>query len=126
MYSLGIKSHFHAAHCIKGHPGPCARLHGHRWEIEARIAQREVNDLGMALDFSHLRAIVDLATSRFDHHYLNDVPPFDTINPTAELLAREIFRQLRPEVEKVGAELLQVTVWESPEAWAAYSPMAGE
>jgi 6-pyruvoyltetrahydropterin/6-carboxytetrahydropterin synthase len=56
--------------------------------------------------------------ARYDHVLLNDIPPFDKINPSAENIARTIYGELKPKI--TGAKLESVTVWESPESSAEY------
>ena len=57
----------------------------------------------------------------FDHRCLNDVPPFDEINPTAEHLARVVFYELE-KTFPAHISLMEVAVWESPAAKVVYRP----
>ena len=60
---------------------------------------------------------------RFDHAYLNELPPFNELNPSSENIARLIYEELEAFVE--GAQLSAVEVWESPDAWVTYSAAPG-
>jgi len=59
----------------------------------------------------------------FDHKMINDVPPFDDLNPTAENIARFIFEQMADKLGDQtgsGVRITKVTVWESDTASATY------
>lgn len=120
MYELNVKSHFDAAHLIRGHQGKCRRLHGHRWEVEAELTSLEINEMGMMVDFGEVKALLRKIIERYDHQNLLEVPPFDSINPTAENLAREIFMQIKIEIPS-AITLRRVRIWESPDCFVSYT-----
>ncbi len=84
------------------------------------------NPAGAAPSFrtatEQLLAQVDDVLDRLDHTCINDVPPFDVIEPSAENLAYTIYQWLAPAFEGSPARLSQVQVWESPESWTIYRP----
>ena len=81
---------FEAAHQLPWHKGKCQRLHGHSYRLEVTV-EGPVRPDGMVVDFAELREVVDRdIVSRYDHQYLNDFLD----NPTAELLAQEIWKLL--------------------------------
>lgn len=112
MYELIVEGHFAAAHSLREYDGNCERLHGHNWELEVRLAGEELDELGMVCDFRDAKKIINSVTDRLDHRHLNEVPPFDEINPTTENIARFVYQEvgkLLPE----GVKAASVTVWES-------------
>ncbi len=119
MYRVHVKRHFDAAHGLRGYQGKCENLHGHRWEVVACVEQRELDDVGMACDFTLLKRELDAILARFDHRYLNETPPFDRVNPSSENIARTIYEELKARLPNVG--LKYVEAWESPDAWATFS-----
>lgn len=119
MYELTVKDHFDAAHLLEGYPGECAGLHGHTWEVEVTVRGRALDGVGIVYDFKRLKGDLAAALARFDHAFLNEVPPFDTMNPTAENLARELYEALAATVGE-GVAVSEVAVWESPVARLAY------
>lgn len=121
MFQLTVKSHFDAAHSLAGYQGECRELHGHTWDVEATVSGEDVDSLGIVYDFKRLRDDLAGVLSRFDHHYLNEVPPFDTRNPTAEHLARVIYESLSERLGE-GVTLVEIAVWESPVARIVYHP----
>ncbi|MCL1846660.1 MAG: 6-carboxytetrahydropterin synthase QueD [Coriobacteriia bacterium] len=119
-YALTIKEHFDAAHALIGYPGQCKDLHGHTWDIEATVRGTELDEVGIVYDFQDLKRNLRSILDQYDHTYLNEVPPFDAMNATAENLARAIYEQLEA-LLPVGIELVEVAVWESPVARLGYS-----
>ena len=123
MYTLKVEGAFEAAHHINGYPGKCARLHGHNWVVEAVVKGRELDELGMLVDFKDIKQTLKDILERFDHHYLNELAPFkDGVNPTAENLARIIFEELAGnEIFKRDSVLVAITVFESPKSSVTYT-----
>jgi len=120
VYLISVKRHFDAAHFIKGYHGKCEKTHGHRYEVAAYVETEKQDNTGIAFDFTELKICLDEITNRYDHNCLNEVPPFDRINPTAENIARNIYEQLKPTVK--GAKLDAIEVWESPDSSVKYKP----
>lgn len=119
MYELTVKSHFDAAHALRGYLGECRELHGHTWDVEVTVSGDTLDEVGIVYDFKDLKTDLEGVLADFDHAYLNDVPPFDEINATAENLARVIFERLETRVGG-GVQLKEVSVWESPIAKLTY------
>jgi 6-pyruvoyltetrahydropterin/6-carboxytetrahydropterin synthase len=120
IYTLTIKEHFDAAHALIGYPGQCKNLHGHTWDVEVSVRGTELDEVGIVYDFKDLKTNLWGILEQYDHVYLNEVPPFDVINATAENLARVIYEQLAETLPE-GVELVEVAVWESPIAKLTYS-----
>lgn len=121
MYELTVKSHFDAAHVLSGYPGECSLLHGHTWDIEVTVAGETLDEIGIVYDFKQLKSDLAEVLASYDHVYLNDVEPFNTLNPTAENLARVIFEALAKKVDR-RVSVKEVVVWESPVAKIVYRP----
>ncbi len=113
MYTLLVRSRFEAAHVIPGHPGKCARLHGHSYRVEAEFTGTELDHLGMLRDFGDLKAALDDILP--DHTYLNDVLQTST---TAECISRWILERLLDR----GLPVSAVTVWETERCGCRYTP----
>ena len=109
-----VERKFSAAHALRGYKGKCERLHGHNWVVRVSVKGKKLDKLGMVLDFTDLRAMVDGVLLKLDHCYINEVPPFDTQNPTAELIAAHVFTETKKKIKKSpGLSVHQVRVWES-------------
>jgi len=116
-----IKGHFDAAHALHGYPGECCKLHGHTWDIEVLVAGTELDEVGIVYDFKTLKDDLAAVLEPLDHAYLNDVPPFDGMNPTAENLSKYIYDELSAKVG-TAVRVVEVSVWESPVARLTYRP----
>jgi 6-pyruvoyltetrahydropterin/6-carboxytetrahydropterin synthase len=95
MFHMTVEGQFSAAHQIRGHAGPCCRLHGHNYRVVVNLTGDELDSLGMLIDYSDVKRALAEVLDPLDHAYLNDIAPFTTINPTSEEIARYIFHTLR-------------------------------
>jgi 6-pyruvoyltetrahydropterin/6-carboxytetrahydropterin synthase len=96
---------FEAAHQLPWYPGKCQRLHGHSYRLEVTV-EGPIRPDGMVVDFAELREIVDRdIVDRYDHQYLNDFLD----NPTAELLAQEIWKL----IEAAQLSITRLRLWET-------------
>ena len=122
MYQISVEQHFDAAHFLRGYQGKCEALHGHRFRVVIKIKASRVNNIGIAYDFVELKQHLGDILVRFDHTCLNDVPPFDKVNPSSENIASIIYNELEPKLAAAPVSLSCVEVWESPQSGVAYSP----
>ena len=77
-------------------------------------------ETGLLIDFIDVRAAIKALVDRLDHQFLNDLPPFDKLNPSAENIAKYFCDSLEPQVEKEGLRMRAVTVWETDATSATY------
>ncbi|MFP3974846.1 MAG: 6-carboxytetrahydropterin synthase QueD [Dehalococcoidia bacterium] len=122
MYRISVRQHFDAAHYLRNYGGKCEELHGHRFQVVVTVAAQELNDIGMAFDFTELKRHLQQIVDRFDHVCLNNIAPFDEINPSSENIARTVYNELRPRLDSGQASISSVEVWESPDSWVTYVP----
>jgi 6-pyruvoyltetrahydropterin/6-carboxytetrahydropterin synthase len=121
MYQVSVEGHFDAAHYLRDYGGKCENLHGHRFKVVVSLKATSLNKIGLAYDFVELKRHLAEVLARFDHTSLNDVPPFDKINPSSENIAVTVYEQLKGRFSG-GVTLSSVEVWESPESRVTYSP----
>jgi 6-pyruvoyltetrahydropterin/6-carboxytetrahydropterin synthase len=121
LYTLRVLTDFASAHTLRDYPGQCANLHGHNWKVEAEVEAGELDELGMAVDFKHVKNVARAVAGRLDHQYLNDLSPFDRINPTAENIARWFFREMARELDRPGLRMSALTLWETERACVRYT-----
>ena len=122
MYEISVEEHFDAAHFLRGYQGKCEALHGHRFRVVVKVSASGLNDIGIAYDFTELKQHLNDILSKFDHTCLNDVPPFDKINPSSENIAATIYNELRRKLTGAPVSISTIEVWESPQTGVAYSP----
>lgn len=120
-YTLRVRTEFAAAHQLRNYPGDCSRLHGHNWKVEAEVVARELDDVGMGMDFREIRRNARAVAEELDHRFLNEVEPFTTINPTAENIAAHFFRELSARLNGPVVTVNAVTVWENDRASVRYT-----
>ena len=116
MYSLKVEGVFSSAHNLRGYKGKCEDLHGHNWRVEISVQSKDLDNIGMVLDFKYLKNKLNIVFEKMDHKYLNKLIPFKKLNPTSENIAKHIYNEL-----KVYIPLLKnVTVWENSSSSATY------
>jgi 6-pyruvoyltetrahydropterin/6-carboxytetrahydropterin synthase len=84
-----------------------------------------LDPLGMVLDFADVKRALEDAAGPFDHRFLNEIPPFDERNTTAELLAEHLFAELARRLDDGRVRVTRVEVWENDGACAAFERPAG-
>jgi len=120
-YDVSTEIQFSASHALAGYRGDCSRVHGHNWVVRVSYRFSSVDELGLTIDYRELRSLLErVVLPRFDHRHLNDVPPFNAVNPTSENVAAEIFRLCRGEIQIPGGMLREVELWESPTDMVRY------
>jgi 6-pyruvoyltetrahydropterin/6-carboxytetrahydropterin synthase len=122
MFVVTVQAHYDSAHFLRNYKGKCERLHGHRYVVELALATTELDVAGIAFDFvdvkKHLRELAD----HLDHNNLNELPPFDTVEPSAENQAKYFYEEMRRRLPQRMAEaVVYAKVWETPTQWAMYS-----
>jgi 6-pyruvoyltetrahydropterin/6-carboxytetrahydropterin synthase len=122
VYQISVEQHFDAAHFLRGYRGKCEAMHGHRFRVVMKIETSSLDDIGLAYDFVELKEYLSGVISKFDHTCLNNVPPFDQINPSSENIAATIYKELKPKLAKAPISLSCIEVWESPQTGVIYSP----
>ena len=121
-YTLTTETEFAAAHRLHGYDGNCARLHGHNWRVVVEVTGTRLDSVGMVVDFKEIRARAREVAKELDHHYLNEIPPFDRINPTAEHIAANFHGRLSDLLDGETHHCSAVTVWENDRSAVTYRP----
>ena len=124
-FLLSSETTFSAAHRLPG-AGTCEQLHGHNWRVRitVRAAEEQLDRQGMGIDFRIVDEIARLSVADFDHAYLNDLEPFKDRPPTAELIAREVYRRALARLREAAQDLTvaEIEVWEMAGYRAVYRP----
>lgn len=120
-YTLKIIEDFASAHTLRDYPGDCNRMHGHNWKIEVEVAAERLDAVGMGVDFKVIKHAARSLAKQLDHRYLNDIEPFDKVNPTAENIAAFFYQGLSKALNNERVRVSSVTLWETERASACYS-----
>lgn len=118
MYELHLEAVFSAAHAITV-GGVHENLHGHDWRVVACLRADRLDDDGLVCDFHSVKHELEGIVARFHNRNLNETPPFDRVNPTAELVAKHIHDELS---RGLPADVAMgfVKISESPGCYAVY------
>jgi len=124
MFEVTVEHKFSAGHSLRNYHGRCENVHGHNWKVEVKVAGEELDSAGMLVDFILLKNLIHQVIDPLDHQFLNDVPPFDKLNPSAENIARHVHEQLTKGLgaanDRAPVRVSQVRVWETDDAAAVY------
>ena len=96
--------------------------HGHNYRLEVTLEGEPHPVTGMVVDLKVVKSILEEAVlDPMDHRHLNlEVPPFDTVVPTAENLAVELWRRLAPRFAEGPARLRNVRLFETEDLFVDY------
>lgn len=121
-FEISASAHFDAAHLLRDYEGPCARMHGHSFRVEAALAGSRLGSSQLLVDFNDLKRLLEEVIEPFDHRCLNEVPPFTEQSPTSENIARFIYESLASLLTSLpdGVRLAWVSVSESPDTRVVY------
>jgi 6-pyruvoyltetrahydropterin/6-carboxytetrahydropterin synthase len=120
MFEVSIDHSFAAGHALRDYKGKCENIHGHNYKVRVTVEGENLDSTGLLIDFVDLRQAVRTIVDRLDHQFLNDLSPFDRVNPSAENIARYFSQELESKVQQNGARLHAVTVWETDNSFATY------
>jgi len=120
MYEVVIKTEFSAAHQLRCYDGKYENLHGHNWTVQVTVEAKDLDEIGVGVDFVHLKKKTEENIAQLDYQNINEVPPFDQQNPSAENIARWLFQQLAREFNSERVRVQRVQINEMPNCGAAY------
>ncbi|HMK36664.1 MAG TPA: 6-carboxytetrahydropterin synthase QueD [Desulfomonilaceae bacterium] len=120
MYEVEITAWFCAAHKLRDYHGKCEHLHGHNYKVTVAARSHRPGRGGMVIDFGDLKKAAAQVLGKVDHGYLNEIPPFDEIEPSAENIACFLFDAIAENLGNEADLLFSVSVWESASSRATY------
>jgi 6-pyruvoyltetrahydropterin/6-carboxytetrahydropterin synthase len=124
MFEVCVEQTFAAAHALRNYKGSCENLHGHNFRVEVTIVGDRLDEAGLLVDFLDVKALMQRVMSRLDHRNLNEVPPFDVKNPSAENIAEHFHLEMTVGLagSPVPVRISQVKVWETDIQSATFRP----
>ena len=121
MFEVTIEESFAAGHALRNYHGKCENVHGHNYRCELTVEGLEVDNTGLLVDFVLLKRMLLGVIDRLDHQWLNDYPPFDVLNPSAENIAKYIYDEVGKGIgETNGVRIRSVRLWETDTSSATY------
>lgn len=122
MYTVAVQREFIAQHYLIGADfGPENQPHSHAYRIEFRLTGDDLDRHGFLADIDAMSTGLDEVLAGVHEKTLNDLPEFQALNPSIEHLARILCGTLRPRFPNARLREVTVIIWESPNAWAAYT-----
>jgi 6-pyruvoyltetrahydropterin/6-carboxytetrahydropterin synthase len=126
MFEVSVEQTFAAGHALRNYHGKCENVHGHNYRVRVLVEGQDLDEAGLLVDFVEMKRVMRDIIEKLDHQFLNDVPPFDKLNPSAENMARYFFEEMtrlldagaRPNPVRVS----EVKIWETDTATATYRP----
>lgn len=123
MFEVTVEQTFAAGHALRNYHGKCENTHGHNFRVRVTIQGEKLDETGLLVDFLDVKREMQKVIDRLDHQFLNDLKPFETLNPSAENIAKYFHDELSGGLS-TGARtrIAEVRVWETDIAAAAYRP----
>ncbi|HLW97436.1 MAG TPA: 6-carboxytetrahydropterin synthase QueD [Candidatus Acidoferrales bacterium] len=128
MFEVSVDETFSAGHALRGYKGKCENPHGHNYKVRVILEGKQLDTIGLLFDFVHLKQILHKIINEVDHKFLNDQAPFDSINPSAENIAKYLYEETLRGMKELSREgtalpkISSVTVWETDLTSATYRP----
>ena len=126
MFSLTVRRNFMIAHSLpRAAFGPAQGLHGATFVTEVTFRRRALNDDSMVLDIGEAGGVLDSILERLNYKNLDEHPDFagklSTTEALAQYIADAVAARIRGGQDGRGLAGLDVTLRETPDAWASYS-----
>jgi 6-pyruvoyltetrahydropterin/6-carboxytetrahydropterin synthase len=124
MFEVAVEQSFASAHALRNYKGRCENVHGHNWKVRVVIEGEKLDATGMLVDFLDVKSFMGEILDRIDHQFLNEIPPFDVINPSAENIAEYFYQQMTGKLAEtpVPVRIREVKIWETEIQSATYRP----
>jgi len=123
MFEITIEETFAAGHALRNYRGKCENVHGHNYRCQVSVEGSTLDEIGLLVDFVELKRVVHAVLDRMDHQWLNEFPPFDALNPSAENMAKYIYEEISAGLgARQGVRLASVRLWETDTASVVYFP----
>jgi 6-pyruvoyltetrahydropterin/6-carboxytetrahydropterin synthase len=124
MFEVSVEQIFAAGHALRNYKGKCENVHGHNFRVQVIIEGERLDATGLLVDFIDVKNLMQAVIERLDHQFLNDVPPFDVKNPSAENIAEYFHDEMRNGLggAPVPVRIREVKVWETDIQSASYRP----
>lgn len=120
MFEVAYEATFCATHRLTEAGRPIEPLHGHDWRVEVVAAGDALDRIGVVIDFERLKHAVSEVAARFHYGDIGAHPDLAGLSPSAEVVARYFFDEVRKALGAEGGQLRRVRVWEAPGCSATF------
>ena len=98
-------------------------MHGHNYRIQVTFQGPQLDSIGLLVDFVEVKKIMGAVVDRLDHQFLNELPPFDVLNPSAENMAKYFYDEISGALSAGSPAMVgEVRIWETDTSCATYRP----
>jgi 6-pyruvoyltetrahydropterin/6-carboxytetrahydropterin synthase len=124
MFEVSVEQTFAAGHALRNYKGACENVHGHNFKVQVTLQGASLDQTGMLVDFLDVKASMQDVIAKLDHRFLNDIAPFDVLNPSAENIAEYFYQQMSSGLagNPVSVQIREVRVWETDIQSATFRP----
>jgi len=123
MFEVTVEQTFAAGHALRNYQGKCENVHGHNYRVRVTIQGEQLDANGLLVDFVDIKRLMGGAIEYLDHRFINDLEPFDTINPSAENIAKYFYDRLNAGLKnELPVRISEIRVWETDTSSAVYRP----
>ena len=124
MFQVSVEETFSAGHALRGYRGKCENVHGHNYRVRVSVEGPQLDSIGLLCDFTEIKRVIREVIASLDHQFINDLPAFRTVNPSAENLAKYFYEQVSSQLRDLApsARVTDAMVWETDTASAQYRP----
>lgn len=123
MFEVSVEQTFAAGHALRNYKGKCENVHGHNYRVRVTIQGEQLDNTGLLVDFVDVKRLMHGAIDYLDHRFINDLDPFDKINPSAENIAKYFYERVSAGLQNdVPVRISEVRVWETDTSSAVYRP----
>ena len=124
MYEVCTEQTFAAGHALRNYKGKCENVHGHNYRVQVTVAGEQLCSNGLLIDFIELKRVMRDVIEYLDHRFINDLPPFDVINPSAENMAKYFHDEISKNLAggEVPVKVAEIRLWETDTSIAVYRP----
>ncbi len=123
MFEVTVDAGFSSGHYLRNYRGKCENPHGHNYKVKVTLHGRELDHSGLLLDFKELKNVLRPVVEYLDHKMINELEPFDIVNPSAENLAKYFFDETNRQLSGMTGGRVQVkdcTIFETDTSSATY------
>jgi 6-pyruvoyltetrahydropterin/6-carboxytetrahydropterin synthase len=123
MFEVSVEQTFAAGHALRNYKGKCENVHGHNYRVRITVQGDQLDATGLLVDFLDVKSLIGGVVDYLDHQFINDLPPFDELNPSAENIAKYFYDRVSGGLKnEVPVRVSEVKVWETDTSSAVYRP----
>jgi 6-pyruvoyltetrahydropterin/6-carboxytetrahydropterin synthase len=123
MFEVSVEQTFAAGHALRNYKGKCENVHGHNYRVRITMQGDQLDSTGLLVDFLDLKRLIGGVVDYLDHQFINDLPPFNELNPSAENIAKYFYDRVSGGLKNdVPVRVSEVRIWETDTSSAVYRP----